>query len=99
MVRSEINDLRIQEEAPDVKTVKRESPNPEIKKITEKFDHVFQGIGKIRDKKNDQDFYAKFSVKPEAVPVAQKPRPVAYYLPTQRMVRTMHCRRDFRGGT
>ena len=58
----------------------RGSPNPEIKKITEKFDHVFQGIGKIRDKKNDQDFYAKFSVKPEAVPVAQKPRPVPYYL-------------------
>ena len=77
---AETNDLRIQEEAPDVKTVKRESPNPEIKKITEKFDHVFQGIGKIRDKKNDKDFYAKFSRKPEAVPVAQKPRPVAFYL-------------------
>ena len=77
---AEINDLRIQEEASDVKTVKRESPNPEIKKITEKFAHIFQGIGKIRDKKNDQDFYAKFSMKPEAVPVAQKPRPVAYYL-------------------
>ena len=46
---AEINDLRIQEEAPDVKTVKRESPNPEIKKITEKFCHIFQGIGKIRD--------------------------------------------------
>ena len=75
---AEINDLRIQEEAPDVKTVKRESPNREIKKTTEKFDHVFQGIGKIRDKKNDQDFYATFSVKPEAVPVAEKPRPVAY---------------------
>ncbi|XP_015762118.1 PREDICTED: uncharacterized protein LOC107341222 [Acropora digitifera] len=55
---AEINDLRIHEEAPDVKTVKRESPNPEIKKITEKFAHIFQGIGKIRDKKNDQDFYA-----------------------------------------
>lgn len=60
---AEMNDLRIQEEAPDVKTVKRESPNSEI-------NHVFQGIGKIRDKKNDEDFYAKFSMKPEEVPVA-----------------------------
>ena len=77
---AETNNLRIQEEAPDVKTVKRESPNPEIKKITEKFDHVFQGIGKIRNKKNDEDFYATYSMKPEAVPVAQKPRPVAHYL-------------------
>ena len=77
---AEMNDLQIQEKAPDVKTVKRESPNPEIKKITEKFNHVFQGIGKIRDKKNDEDFYAKFSMKPEAVSVAQKPTPVAYYL-------------------
>ena len=51
----ETNDLQIQEEAPDVKTVKRESPNPEIKKITEKFDHVFQGMGKIRDKKDNED--------------------------------------------
>ena len=64
----------------DVKAVNKGNPNPEIKKITEQFSHVFKGIGKIRDNKNDKDFYAKFSMKPEAVPVAQKSRPVAYYL-------------------
>ena len=32
------------------------------------------------DIKNGKEFYAKFSMRPEAVPVAQRPRPVAYYL-------------------
>ena len=76
---AEINDLRIQEEMPDVKTVEKDNPNPEIKKITEQFSHMFQGIGKIRDNRNDEDFYAKFSIKPEAIPLVQRPRPVTYY--------------------
>ena len=74
---AEMNDLQIPEAVPDVKT---ESSNPDIKRITEKFNHVFQGIGKISDRKNDEDFYAKFSMKLEVVPVAYKPRLVAYYL-------------------
>lgn len=61
------------------KIVKTESSNLHIKRITEKINQVFQGIDKIRDQKNDEDFYAKFSMKLEAVPVAQKPRLVAYY--------------------
>lgn len=77
---AEMNDLQIPEAVPDVKTVKTESSNPDIKRITEKFNHVFQGIGKISDWKNDEDFYAKFSMKLEVVPVAYKPRLVAYYL-------------------
>ena len=63
---AETNDLRIQDEMP--------------KNITDRYSHIFQGIGEIRDNKNGEDFYAKFSMRPEAVPVAQKPRPVAYYL-------------------
>jgi len=61
------------------KIVKTESFNLHIKRITEKINQVFQGIDKIRDQKNDEDFYAKFSMKLEVVPVAQKPRLVAYY--------------------
>ena len=51
-------------------------------KIHEQFSDIFKGISKIRDK-NDEDFYAKFSMKPEEIPVAQRPRPVAYYLQEQ----------------
>lgn len=58
----------------------RKKPNPEIKKITGQFSNVLKGIGKVRDNKNDKDFYAKFRMKTEAVPVAQTPRSVAYYL-------------------
>ena len=43
-------------------------------------EEVFKGIGKIFDKKNKQDFLVKFSMKTDATPVAQKPRPVPYYL-------------------
>ena len=74
---AETNDLRIQEEPPGIKSVKQDKDlKPEINEITD----VFKGIGKIRDIKNGKKFYAKFSVRPEAVPVAQRPRPVAYYL-------------------
>ena len=41
---------------------------------------VFKGFGKIFDKKNNEEFLVKFSMKPDATPIAQKPRPVPYYL-------------------
>ena len=41
---------------------------------------MFKGIRKIRDIKNGKALYAKFSIRPEAVPIAQRRRPVAYYL-------------------
>ena len=41
---------------------------------------VFQGIGHIRDKRNDKEFYATFRMKPEVTPIAQKSRPVPYHL-------------------
>ena len=78
---AEANKMRIPEETPDIKRIKEEKDqHPRFKKITDKYDQVFTGIGKIRNIKNGENFYAKFSIKPEAVPVAQKPRPVAYYL-------------------
>ena len=54
--------------------------NPRIKRITDRYKQVFNGIGKIRDIKNDKNLYTKFTMKPEAVSVAQKPQPIAYYL-------------------
>ena len=78
---AETNDLRIQEEPAGIKSVKQDKDlKPEIKEITDQSSDVFKGIGKIRDIKNGKEFYAKLSVRPEAVPVAQRPRPVAYYL-------------------
>jgi len=34
----------------------------------------------IRDIKNGNELYAKFSIRPETVPIAQRRRPVVYYL-------------------
>ena len=42
----------------DVKAVRKKKPNPEIKTINEQFSDTFKGIDKIRDNKNDEDFYA-----------------------------------------
>ena len=71
------NDLRIQEEPPGIKSVKQDKDlKPEIKEITDQYSDVFKG----RDIKNGKEFYAKFSMRLEAVPVAQQPKPVAYYL-------------------
>ena len=63
-----------------VNAVRSMKPIPEIQTILEQFHEVFQGIGKIFDKKKNTDFLVKFSMKSGAVPVAQKPRPVQYYL-------------------
>lgn len=38
---AETNELRIQKEITDLKAVKKENPNPGIKKITKQFSHVF----------------------------------------------------------
>jgi len=51
-----------------------------MKEIISKYEHVFHGIGKIHDYVNNKELYGKFHMKPEAVPVAQKPRPIPYYL-------------------
>ena len=52
----------------------------EMSSIIEKHKHLFQGIGRIRDKKNDKEIYGQFHMKPDTVPVTQKPRPVPYHL-------------------
>jgi len=54
--------------------------NSEYKELIDKYKDVFDGIGQIRDKKNNTEIYARFTMKEEAAPVAQKARPVAYFL-------------------
>ena len=44
------------------------------------FSNVFECIGKTRDIKNDRELYVQLSIKQNAAPVAQRPRPVPYYL-------------------
>lgn len=78
---AEPNDLRMPNTELHVNTVNEDpSAKQEIAKLLDKHANVFEGIGRIRDIKNDTELYVKFNMNPEAAPVAQKPRPVAYHL-------------------
>ena len=78
---AEQNELRIPGDGPHINAVSETfSSKQEISSLLNKHSKVFEGIGRIRDHKNDKELYVKFSMKPDAAPVAQKPRPVAYYL-------------------
>ena len=76
------NDMKIQKEHSHVKAAKQQKEEQEMMNIVDRYNHEFEGIGKIHDKKNDKEMYGKFNMKPEAVPIAQKPRQVPYYLET-----------------
>ena len=75
----ETNELR-RTDALAIKFVLDSKVNSDVERILKQHDKVFQGIGKIFDVRNNEDFLVKFSMKPDATPVAQKPRPVPYYL-------------------
>ena len=51
-----------------------------VQEILQEHPEVFKGIGKIHDNRNNREVYARFHMRPEAAPVAQKPRQVPYYL-------------------
>ena len=63
----------------EIRTILNKQEMSELECIIKKHDNVFHGIGKIFDKKNNEEFLVKFSMKPDATPTAQKPRPVPYY--------------------
>ena len=75
----ETNELR-RTDALAIKSVVDSKVNSEVEKILKQHDKVFNGIGKIFDVTNNEDFLVKLSMKPDAAPVAQKTRPVPYYL-------------------
>ena len=64
----------------DILSVTTNMTRQSIEEITSKFSSVFEGIGLIKDMKNDKELYVQFSMKESAAPVAQRPRPVPYYL-------------------
>ena len=64
----------------NVNTVKQAEGEQDMKDLITKYSHLFQGIGKIEDKKNGGEILSRFHMKPGAVPVAQKPRQAPYYL-------------------
>ena len=55
-----------------------------IKKLSRqniaKYQAAFEGIGNIRDMKNNKDIKVSLELEEGTVPVAQKPRHIAYYL-------------------
>ncbi|CAC5366630.1 unnamed protein product [Mytilus coruscus] len=57
-----------------------ENGKTEMTQILNEFDSIFEGIGKIRDNRNDSKLCVKFNMKPGVAPIAQKPRQVPYYL-------------------
>ena len=74
------NDMRIPGEILDIRTVTTNKSHQAIQEITNKFSSVFEVFGKIRDMKTNKKLYVQFSMKANAAPVAQRPRPVPYYL-------------------
>ena len=75
----EQNELRLKD-SQEVRSILNKQEFSDLEQIIKQHDSVFQGIGKIFDKKNNEEFLVKFSMKPDATPTAQKPRPVPYYL-------------------
>ena len=75
----EQNELRLKD-SQEVLSILNKQELSDLEQIIKQHDSVFHGIGKIFDKKNNEEFLVKFSMKPDATPTAQKPRPVPYYL-------------------
>ena len=51
-----------------------------LEKIINDYHSVFHGIGEIKDPKSGQPIEVRLEMDPNAIPVAQKPRNVPYYL-------------------
>ena len=79
---AEPNELRMSRMQGNVNTVTENdsTTDRDIDRILDTHTSVFKGIGKIRDTKKDKELLCELNMKPEAVPVAQNPRQVAYYL-------------------
>ena len=70
---AEPNDLAVSKEGHSANTVKQEKGEQDFKDLITKYNHLFQGISKIEDKKNGSEILGRFYMKPEVVPVAQRP--------------------------
>ena len=52
----------------------------EMEDLVAKYSHLFEGIGKMKDEKRGKEILGHLHMKASAIPVAQKPRSVPYYL-------------------
>ena len=66
----EQNELRIRHKN-NVKSILDDKARSNLEKILQRHEEVFKGIEKIHDKKNNDEFLVKFSMKPDAAPIAQ----------------------------
>ena len=55
-------------------------PPDDIEALLSEYNDNFQGIGCFQDKSTGKEIEVKLEMDPEAIPVAQKPRPVPYHL-------------------
>ena len=51
-----------------------------IEALLDEYSEIFQGIGCFWDNNTGKNIEVKLEMDPEAIPVAQKPRPVPYHL-------------------
>ena len=70
---AEPNSLRIPGKETHINAVSEDSSSKqETSRILHMHSKVFEGIGRIRDNISDKELFIKFSMKPDAAPVAQK---------------------------
>lgn len=60
-------------------STKKDPKQQEMVDIITKYDHLFQGIGRFKDKKNNKEIYGQFYMEPEAIAVTHEPRPVPHH--------------------
>ena len=66
---AEPNSLRIPGKETHINAVSEDfSSKQEISRLLNKHSKVFEGIGRIRDNKNDKELFVKFSMKPDSAP-------------------------------
>ena len=76
---TEPNSLGISSNGCAANTVK-DTGTQEMEDLVAKYSHLFKGIRKMEDKKRGKEILGHLHMKASAIPVAQKPRSVPYYL-------------------
>ena len=74
---AEPNSLRISSDGCAANTVENTGMQ-EMEDLVAKYSHLFEGIGKMEEKKRGKEILVRFHMKANAIPVAQKPRSVHY---------------------
>ena len=89
---AEPNSLGISSDGCAANTVK-DTGIQEMEDLVAKYSHLFEGIGKMEDKKRGKEILGRFHMKASVIPVAQKPRSVPYY-PQEPRINRGHFRKS-----